>query len=251
MSPILQSLSLISLGSVPSLIWLAFYYREDCHPEPKTLLAKAFLMGIVVSPLAILLQLGFIKFGALIFYPEMANSVAETVISKRSEFFLWAAFIEEFIKFLAVSLVVFRSTDFDEPIDAMIYMITAALGFAAIENILILFQVIPGGIITAITTLSLRFIGATLLHALASGLLGYFLAISWFFQHHRKKLLVIGLILATIFHFAFNIIISSFEATNSALLYTTSLLLFVAFLISLLFDRLKDKRSTKTPALIT
>ena len=234
------SILLIFLGFVPSLIWLNFYFREDCHPEPKSLLTKVFLMGIIVSPLAILLQLLLVKcegvsslksfclpFGFL-----QPNSV---------EFFMWSAFVEELIKFYAIKLVILNNPEFDEPIDALIYMMAAALGFAAIENTLIVFQTHPDGVAVTINTLILRFIGATLLHALASGLLGYFLAISWFFQHHRKKLIVIGLLMATLFHFTFNIVIFSFEGQITALLYTTSLLLGMAFLVSILFDRLKDR----------
>jgi protease PrsW len=247
MAFVLDNIWLIALGVLPSLAWLSFYFREDCHPEPKSLLAKTFLMGIIIAPLAIVFQLGFIKIFAFIFAPELSGPAAESAFSKSPEFFMWAAFVEEFVKFFAVSLVVFRNIEFDEPVDAMIYMITAALGFAAIENILILFQIIPNGTITAVSTLALRFVGATLLHALASAILGYFLAVSWFFQAHRKKLLIIGLILATAFHFSFNIMISSFDSPASSLLYTTSLLIFMAYLISVLFDRLR-KRHTNSMA---
>ncbi|OGN01491.1 MAG: hypothetical protein A3B91_05230 [Candidatus Yanofskybacteria bacterium RIFCSPHIGHO2_02_FULL_41_29] len=235
---------LIFLGFLPSLIWLNFYFREDCHPEPKHLLTKVFLMGIIISPLAILFQLLLVKCtgGSGLSLQKFCSPVGIFMPSS-PEFFIWSSFVEEFIKFYAIKLTIMNSAEFDEPIDAMIYMMAAALGFAAIENTLIVFQTTPDGIATTINTLILRFIGATLLHALASGLLGYFIAIAWFFQHHRKKLIITGLILATIFHFAFNIIIFSFEGQVSALLYTTSLLLGIAFLISILFDRLKSRHA--------
>src|SRR3989344_3100992 len=243
MPSLAYSALLVFLGFIPSLILLNFYFREDCHPEPKSLLTKVFLMGIITSPLAILLQLlmvncegvSSIKSFCLPFGFLQPNSI---------EFFMWSAFVEELIKFYAIKIMILNNPEFDEPIDAMIYMMAAALGFAAIENTLIVFQTTPDGVAVTINTLILRFIGATLLHALSSGLLGYFLAISWFFQNHRKKLIFVGLILATIFHFAFNIIIFSFEGQVSALLYTTSLLLGMAFLISILFDRLKDSHPT-------
>ncbi len=243
------SVLLVVLGFIPSLIWLNFYFREDCHPEPKHLLAKVFLMGIIVSPIAILLQLLLVKCQGI---PSLAKFCSPIGIfsSSSPEFFLWSAFVEEIIKFYAIKLAILNNPEFDEPIDAMIYMMAAALGFAAIENTLIVFQTHPDGVAITINTLILRFIGATLLHALASGLLGYFLAISWFFQHHRKKLFVIGIIMATLFHFTFNIIIFSFEGQITALLYTTALLLGMAFLISILFDKLKS-RHTASPFLNT
>ena len=184
------SVLLVILGFVPSLIWLNFYFREDCHPEPKSLLTKVFLMGIIISPLAILFQLILVKCDGIAGFKKFCLPTG-FIQSSSQEFFLWSSFVEELIKFYAIKFTVLNNPEFDEPIDAMIYMMAAALGFAAIENTLIVFQTHPDGVVLTINTLILRFIGATLLHALASGLLGYFLAISWFFQHHRKKLFVI------------------------------------------------------------
>ena len=197
-------------------------------------------MGIIISPLAILLQLTLVKCGEIAGLQKFCLPIG-ILMPNSPEFFLWSALVEELIKFYAIKIMILNNPEFDEPIDAMIYMMAAALGFAAIENTLIIFQTTPDGITTTINTLILRFIGATLLHALASGLLGYFLAMSWFFQRHRKKLIIIGMLMATLFHFTFNIIIFTFEGQVTALLYTTSLLLGLAFLISILFDRLKDR----------
>ncbi|OGN02618.1 MAG: hypothetical protein A2655_02750 [Candidatus Yanofskybacteria bacterium RIFCSPHIGHO2_01_FULL_43_42] len=235
MSPVYAA-TLVTLGLAPSLVWLSFYLRRDCHPEPKHLLTKAFLMGIIISPLAILLQLGF---------AELRTLIGLEIFSQGTPtFFLWSSFVEEFLKFFAIYLVILRSPEFDEPVDGMIYMITAALGFAAIENILVMLNLIPNGAGTALNTLALRFIGATLLHALASGLIGYFLAMSWFFQEHKKKLIVFGLAIATLFHAAFNMLIAfAQESANPVvgLVYTTFLLIILAFLVSVLFDKIKER----------
>lgn len=243
MPSIPYSALLVFLGFVPSLIWLNFYFREDCHPEPKHLLTKVFLMGIIISPLAILFQILLVKCTGVSILEKICVHTG-LLESSSPEFFLWSAFIEEIVKFYAIKIAILNNPEFDEPIDAMIYMMAAALGFAAIENTLIVFQTHPDGVAVTVNTLILRFIGATLLHALSSGLLGYFLAISWFFQHHRKKLFFIGLFVATLFHFTFNLIIFVFEKQVAALLYTTSLLLGMAFLVSILFDRLKSRHVT-------
>src|SRR3989344_1190182 len=227
---------LVALGLGPSLLWLSFYLRKDCHPEPKTLVIKAFLMGIIISPLAIILQLGFAELRNF-FDLEFFNQAS-------SAFFLWSSLVEEVLKFFAIYLIIIRDPNFDEPVDGMIYMISAALGFAAIENILVMFNLVPNGANTALNTLALRFAGATLLHALASGLLGYFLAMSWFFQEHKKKLIVIGLIIATLFHAAFNMLIASAQESANpvvGLVYTSFLLIILAFLVSILFDKIKER----------
>ena len=234
-----QAATLITLGLAPSLIWLSFYLRRDCHPEPKSLLTKAFLMGIIIPPLAILLQLGFSE-GVRYFF----DIVPDPLQQGTPAFFLWSSFVEEFLKFFAIYLVVVRSPEFDEPVDGMIYMISAALGLAAIENVLVMFNLIPDGAGTALNTLALRFVGATLLHTLASGLTGYFLAMSWFFQEHKKKLIAFWVAIATLFHAAFNMLIAfAQESANPVvgLVYTTFLLIILAFLVSILFDKIKER----------
>jgi len=236
MPTVFNSALLVALGLAPSLVWLSFYLRRDCHPEPKSMLTKAFLMGIVIALPAVLLQWGF---------SGLRTTFGLEIFSQGTPaFFLWSSFVEEFLKFFAIYLVVVRSPEFDEPIDAMIYMITAALGFAAIENVLVMFTTISNGTGIALNTLALRFIGATLLHALASGLMGYFLAMSWFFREHKKKLIIFGLAIATLFHAAFNMLIaSSQESANPVigLVYTTFLLIILAFLVSILFDKIKER----------
>ncbi len=245
MSPLIANIVLITLGLIPSLVWLYFYSRKDCHPEPKNLLAQTFLMGIIISPIAILLQFSFAQFVSTF------AGVSQATAQNTSYFFLWAAVVEEAIKFYAIRMLIMRNPEFDEPIDAMIYMITAGLGFAAMENILVMFRVFPDGTQATLATWALRFTGATLLHALSSGLLGYFLAMSWFFRDHKRKLVFIGLIMATIFHFTFNTFLSAFDNRLTGLVYSTSLLVVMAFLVSILFDKIKERHATTTVGLTT
>ncbi|MDP3697333.1 MAG: PrsW family glutamic-type intramembrane protease, partial [Candidatus Taylorbacteria bacterium] len=146
------SILLVFLGFLPSLIWLNFYFREDCHPEPKHLLTKVFLMGIIVSPLAILFQFLLIKCGGISMLQKFCLPIG-VLLPSSPEFFLWSAFVEEVVKFYAIRIVILNDPEFDEPIDAMIYMMAAALGFAAIENTLIVFQTHPDGVTVTINTL--------------------------------------------------------------------------------------------------
>src|SRR3989338_5586717 len=102
MSPLSVNIVLIVMGLTPSLIWLCFYSRKDCHPEPKNLLAQTFLMGIIISPLAILLQFSFAQFASTV------TGVSQTTAQNTSYFFLWAAVVEEVIKFYAIRMLIMR-----------------------------------------------------------------------------------------------------------------------------------------------
>jgi RsiW-degrading membrane proteinase PrsW (M82 family) len=227
---------LVLAGSLPSLIWLAYWLRKDCHPEPKVLIAKVLLLGVILSPLAIVAQLMFVRF------IEGFSGVDASLISDSPWFFLWASFVEELVKWLAVYFVVIRNPEFDEPVDAMIYMLTAALGFAAMENILVISRILPEGVSAAVGIWTLRFAGATLLHVLSSALLGYFIALGWFYQGHRRGLFWTGVALATLFHWVFNLFISQMHQSVS-LAFSTLLLIAMAFCISALFDKIKERDS--------
>lgn len=213
--------SLILFGLIPSFAWLIFYLKEDLHPEPKKLIWETFFTGAVITFVVLKSQI-------LLNNWLTAQGVAQYgVIS-----LLGLAAIEEVFKFGAAYLVVsHHRKEFDEPIDAMIYMVVAALGFAAVENVAAAFNT-PN---LAVETIALRFVGATLLHTLASGTLGYFWAKAVIFR--RRGFWWAGLGLAVVLHTAFNYLIIIFEPV---VIPTVFLIVFALFV---LYDFEKLKRA--------
>jgi RsiW-degrading membrane proteinase PrsW (M82 family) len=124
--------------------------------------------------------------------------------------FLWAL-LEEVFKFMAGYFGGLHSVEDNEPIDPLIYMITAALGFVALENSLFIFGPLLNHDITqGIITGNLRFIGAGLLHVVSSGMVGVALSLSFYKAWHtRITYVTVGLSLAVLFHFFFNTLILS------------------------------------------
>ena len=146
------------------------------------------------------------------------------------------AAIEEVFKFGAVYFVIKGRKEFDEPIDAMIYLIVAALGFAAVENIASVVQ--SNGFevnIGPLETTALRFVGATLLHALSSGLVGYYWARSIIARSGYFAAIAAGLFWATLLHSIFNYLIIKFEPLSLA----TVFLIFMAVIVLVDFEKLK------------
>jgi RsiW-degrading membrane proteinase PrsW (M82 family) len=120
-------------------------------------------------------------------------------------------------------------------------MIIAALGFAAIENMLILFS---ASYIFAEATLlmALRFIGATFLHALCSGLLGYFLALSFFATRKKRiKFVLMGLGISTLLHGFFNFCIITIEGY---LKFIIPIIILIALAVFVRFGFKKVKKMT-------
>jgi len=179
-------------GILPALVWLAFWLHEDSRrPEPKGLILKTFILGMLTVVLVI-------PFQKVI---DISLPGAGVIA-----IFLWVI-LEELFKFGAASVGGLRSVEDNEPIDPIIYMITAALGFAALENALFLIEPIIGrSILDGVITGNLRFIGASLLHVVSSGMIGIMLAFSFYKSKSLRVALVsIGFVIAVIFHLIFNL----------------------------------------------
>jgi len=214
------------LGFLPSIIWLLFYLRKDVHPESNQAILKVFFYGMLIAFAAIFLEIGFKKISSnLLLY-----------------LFVGGALVEEYLKYLVVKLEVLRSSELDEPIDIMLYMIIAGLGFAALENILILVKYHPFLELPKTLEIStLRFLTATFLHALCSGIVGYFLAISFFNLKKQKKFLLMGLGIAIVLHGSYNLSIIKIDDWKKFISPVIILIILIgaAWFVSLGFKKLK------------
>ena len=125
----------------------------------------------------------------------------------------------------------------------MLYMIIAALGFAAFENLLILlpmnanFQFFEAAFVSIF-----RFIGATFLHALCSGLIGYYLALSFYQTKNRLRLTIKGILIATLLHGLYDFSIMKVEGSFKFMIPITILMGLIIF-ITIGFQKVKKLKS--------
>lgn len=227
----------VAISFLPALVWLLFYLQEDRHPEPKHLILLTFIAGIISAIAAVAIEVIF--FGRP---PRLPLGAVYRILPQALDWPLVAIagvpFIEEYLKYLAVKFSVLSRPDFDEPIDAMIYMVTAALGFAAIENVAFLVDVFEQSFIGGVELTATRFLGANLLHTLSSAIVGYFLA-RHVFSPWRKHAVFFGVILASVLHMLFNYFIINREVVTSAVEIVVLLLAFMAIVVFVDFERLK------------
>ena len=201
-------------------MWLWFWLREDDkHPEPEALIVVTFIFGILsIIPT---------------YFAE--EYVAKTITNPTLILAAWAL-IEEFMKFTAAYLGGLRTRFYDEPIDAIIYLVTAALGFAAAENFL--FIVNSQDTIASMLTGSMRFVGASLLHTLASAFIGSLMALAYTRGYFAKfSAILFGIVTSTMLHTSFNVFIIRNDGSNISVVFI-SLWLAIIFLI-LFFEKLR------------
>lgn len=122
-------------GFVPMFMFAAFVYWLDRYEkEPKFLLGGVFIWGVLIA-----------GGGAYILNTAVGMSVyALTGSASAAEFSttsIAAPFIEELLKGFAV-LIVFLMIrhEFDSILDGIVYAAIAAMGFAAIENVLYIYR---------------------------------------------------------------------------------------------------------------
>lgn len=221
-------------GLLPALVWLWFWLREDRrNPEPHKFIFFTFVLGMI----AVLVVLPFQK-TIDIALPGMGLAAIT----------LWVAG-EEILKIAAAYAGGMRSRAYNEPLDSLVYMITAALGFVALENTLFIFNSLGIDSVAGLATGNMRFIGASLLHVVSSGIVGTALAFT-FYKPGFKRLFyfLIALTLAIGFHTGFNILIIYWDSLGTAVAFISVWVSVIALLLT--FEKIKTIASPKKDVII-
>lgn len=247
------------LGFLPSAIWLLFYLRKDSHPESNRMILITFFFGMLSAGYALILELAFREianflkdngnvydFLRVFFDGAFALEYSQLLI-KILLVFIGGALIEELAKYFVLRLWVFQHSELDEPVDLVLYMIIAALGFAAIENVLFLinYRPPPDEILTplkGLIAMGYRFISATFLHALSSAIFGAFIALSFHYIKKRRAYFLAGLVISCFLHGIYNWYIMLNER-----LFIIILLIGLSLFVGFIFEKLKKLKSICLP----
>lgn len=206
------------IGLLPGFTWLLFYLYEEGKPEPVFTVLRVFLAGAVAAFAGLAVQL-------LIRGTVAGDDVG---VAGSGNAYVFAA-VEEAAKFVAAFLAVRYSRALDDPTDAIFYPVVAALGFASVENISVAHVLVSGGSIGgAFEVVTLRFVGATLVHSVASATAGFFWARS-LMRYGHSALALLGIALATALHGTFNILILSYGNTVYTFAFLAGAVLLVLY----------------------
>jgi RsiW-degrading membrane proteinase PrsW (M82 family) len=158
MSPVHYAISVpLSVVPVAALLWL-FKRLDRRRPVPRNALYTTMALGALACAPAALIE----------WVEHVALGDASLVGGRFVDAFVVAAFTEEALKLVVVLSFPFRRSVFDEVIDGVVYTVAASLGFGLLENFA--FVATDAGFGTALA----RALTAVPMHALASGVMGYF-----------------------------------------------------------------------------
>lgn len=187
---------ILFLAAIAPSVALAyfFYIKDKYEKEPRYLLMKAFLLGVIAVIPVLFLEMKLNVFDA---------SENGDLVSIGYTAFIVAGLVEEGFKFLIFYMLIWRNHEFDEMYDAIVYSVFVSLGFATIENI---GYVLSTGFGIAL----LRSVTAVPAHALFGVSMGYYLGIARFArEQYRAKYFRLGLIVPVVLHGIYDFILMS------------------------------------------
>lgn len=189
----LAPLPAVLLAAIPALLWLGYFHAQDRHePEPKRFVFGVYLLGaFVAAPVADFAT-------TLVLAPRLAAPIhfdplsAERVVAAIAV----VGVAQELCKYAVVRYSLYSSAELDEPLDAILYLTCAGIGFATYENV----QYLQGhrGEVFLSTGVA-QVVVTTLAHASFAGVLGYAVGKAKFSQVSstvRGAMLLAGVLLA-------------------------------------------------------
>lgn len=209
---------LFSLAVLPALILALVIYRQDrFEREPFGHLVKASFMGVLATAPAIVAEL-------LLEEAHPSGAVAGGLYGG----FVVAGCCEEAAKLLMLYWAVWRSREFNEYFDGIVYACFVSLGFACFENVLyVCFQ---DTVEASIFTGSIRAVLSVPAHFLFGVMMGYYFALAKFDAAHRRRNLLLAFMVPMLLHGTFDSLLMIAEGMEEKQELLTGAL-FVAFVV--------------------
>ena len=220
-------MSLLLVTILPSILIIFFFVNSDKFKEPKSEIIKVFIFGILITIPAYILN----TFLGDFWYNN--TKVSQNLISS----FLTAAPVEEGLKLSILYYFVYKMKDFNEPLDGIVYGVTASLGFATLENIYYVYLLADHFQTTSMALAVVRSFSAVPAHAVFGIFMGYFFMKYSFIK--KGDNLFFAFIVPFVLHGCYNL----FIASN---FFVSLSLVIIAWIVALrLFSRLKKTQKRK------
>ena len=212
---------------LPSILIILFFVNSDKFKEPKGEIIKVFIFGILITIPAYILNTFLRDF----WYNNTA--VSESLISS----FLTAAPVEEGLKLSILYYFVYKMKDFNEPLDGIVYGVTASLGFATLENIYYVYLLADYFETTSMALAIARSFSAVPAHAVFGIFMGYFFMKYAFIK--KGDNLFFAFVIPYVLHGCYNLFLSSS-------FFAAILLIIISWIVGLrMFSRLKKTQKKK------
>lgn len=193
----------VLLALVPAVLWLVAFYRQDrLEPEPRQYVIGIFLLTMLLAQ-SVGQPLIRNVFG-------VQNLTGGGLLTEWLVLVLVVGLIQTFVIYAAVRYTIFRSAEFDQRVDGIIYGASAALGYATLLNI----QYIIGNNGVDIGVGAVRVAVQALSFAAFGGVLGYFLGRAKF-DHMGALWLPAGLLVGALLNGSVSLLLQEITTIGS------------------------------------
>jgi len=197
-------LGLLVLAVAPGLFILWYIYHQDKYePEPKKLIFKVFLWGVVSTIPAIIVEILLEK--------ALPVSGTTSLLGAFVGAFIVVAPIEEVCKTSAAYFSAYRSPEFNEVMDGIVYGVAAAIGFATLENI---FYVCSMGAGVGV----MRALFAVPGHAMEGAIIGFYMGMKKMNPDSPHRYILAGFIIAVLFHGVYDFVLFTSSALGALII---------------------------------
>ncbi len=173
---------------LPTLALLLFFMYSDKFKEPKKTVLSTFILGIfIIAPLQVFHYGTVMIIGEPIEYNAFFRA------------FFAASFLEELFKFCVLFFFCTKFTEFNEPMDGIVYGLTASLGFAFWENLQYIYM--PDREISeSLQVAWSRAFTAVPSHAFDGVIMGFFIGRHYFRDYKTNTNLILALLIPVTLH---------------------------------------------------
>lgn len=184
-------MDLIILSLAPVFIIAGYvYFRDKYEKEPLRLLISALVLGaLTVIPILFVEQ-----------FLDQFTDLFPGLLAAAWKAFAVAGFTEELFKYAALYLLIWKSPEFNDKFDGIVYAVFVSLGFAAVENVM---YVLGSGFSTGIG----RAVTAVPAHAIFGITMGFYFGMARFYPKERHQLKRKALLFPILLHGIYNFIL--------------------------------------------
>ena len=220
---------LFFLAIMPIILLGLYIYNKDRDKEPKKILFKVFIGGILSAIITVIISVIIKRF-----IPFLNN---DSSLYNSFELFIYSFFlvglIEEASKWFLLYTLSYHDREYDELYDMIVYSVFVGLGFATIENLLYVYD---GGIQVAL----IRFFLAIPAHVSMGIFMGYYLSFAKLadvnnYKNLKLKYMIYSIFIPSILHGTYDYCLLS---NNLILLF-----IFLLFIIILFFQANRKAKS--------
>ena len=214
---------IVFVAIIPVYYICKYIYDKDHQKESDTILTKLFIGGIISAIMTIIVSRLLGQISPIFSSQTKSFNSTELLI----HIMIGVALVEETCKWIMVYLVAFKSEEFDESYDGIVYSVFVSLGFAALENIMYVLFSSQNFLKTA----SLRALTAIPMHACFAIIMGIYLSKAKTEKKNNNNKgyilnIILSILVPTLIHGLYDYTVSSMTSVTFIVLILAIIMLY-------------------------